>query len=88
MKIKKAEKTPKYFIKTFGCQANYADSERISGFYNSRGFKEVNTLKQADEIIINTCSIRQSAEDRVRGLITNIKSQKSSAKITLTGCMV
>ncbi len=88
MKTKKAEKTPKYFIKTFGCQANYSDSERISGFYKSRGFEEVNSLRQADEIIINTCSIRQSAEDRVRGLVTNIKSQKSSAKITLTGCMV
>ncbi len=88
MTTKKTSNSQKYFIKTFGCQANYADSERIAGYYNSRGFQETDSLEKANEIIINTCSIRQSAEDRVRGLITNIKLQKKRQKITLTGCMV
>ena len=85
---KKADNNPKYFIKTFGCQANYADSERISGFYKNRGFDEASSMASADEIIINTCSIRQSAEDRVKGLVKNIKTKPASPKITLTGCMV
>lgn len=88
MKTKKTTKAHKYFIKTFGCQANYADSERIAGFYNSRGFIETDKAALADEIVINTCSIRQSAEDRVQGLVKKIKSQKKSPKITITGCMV
>lgn len=85
---KKTNNNPKYFIKTFGCQANHADSERISGYYKSRGFDETTALSLADEIIINTCSIRQSAEDRVKGLVKNLKSKTKSPKITLTGCMV
>lgn len=85
---KKTNNNPKYFIKTFGCQANHADSERISGYYKSRGFDEATALSLADEIIINTCSIRQSAEDRVKGLVKNLKSKTKSTKITLTGCMV
>lgn len=85
---KKTNNNPKYFIKTFGCQANHADSERISGYYKSKGFDEATALSLADEIIINTCSIRQSAEDRVKGLVKNLKSKTKSPKITLTGCMV
>ncbi len=80
----------KYFIKTFGCQQNRADSERIEGFYQSRGYIKADRMDRANEIIINTCSIRQSAEDRVKGLLSNIRSDKKykNPKIVLTGCMV
>jgi len=81
----------KYFIKTYGCQMNKSDSERIAGWYESRGWEKAKKIEEADEIVINTCSVRQSAEDRVYGLINNlakskIKNQKS--KIILTGCML
>lgn len=80
----------KYFIKTFGCQQNHADSERIEGYYQSRGYNKATRMDRADEIVVNTCSIRQSAEDRVKGLLLNIRNDKKykNPKIVLTGCMV
>jgi tRNA-2-methylthio-N6-dimethylallyladenosine synthase len=78
-----------FFIKTFGCQQNMADSQRISSYYIARGYKMVKTINAAKEIIINTCMIRQSAEDRVTGLVKNIaKASKHKPKIVITGCMV
>ena len=78
-----------FSIKTFGCQQNVADSQRIASFYLARGYKPSKTLKSASEIVINTCMIRQSAEDRVTGLVKNIvKSRKDKPKIVITGCMV
>jgi len=78
-----------FFIKTFGCQQNEADSQRISSYYKARGYKKSNSSKTASEIVINTCMIRQSAEDRVTGLVKNIaKTKKQKPKIVVTGCMV
>jgi len=66
-----------------------ADSQRIASYYLSRGYRSAKTMNTASEIVINTCMIRQSAEDRVTGLVKNIsKSQKSKPKIVITGCMV
>ncbi len=81
---------PKVFIKTLGCQANKADSERLLGDYVSRGFTETQDWKKADEIVINTCSVRKAAEDRVTGLILNINKHfpLNRPKIILTGCMI
>lgn len=79
----------KYFIKTFGCQANKSDSERIAGDYQSRGFEETANWRDADEIVINTCAVRQRAEDRVKGFLVNITNHFKDAKpkVILTGCM-
>ncbi|MDO8599818.1 MAG: radical SAM protein, partial [bacterium] len=78
-----------FLIKTFGCQQNHADSQRIASYYVARGYKQVKTNKQASEIVINTCMIRQSAEDRVTGLVKNIvKNAKVKPKVVITGCMV
>ncbi len=73
-----------------------ADSQRIASYYLSRGYRQVKSSKTASEIVINTCMIRQSAEDRVTGLVKNIvknKTQKPALptgrpKIVVTGCMV
>ncbi|MBI3385209.1 MiaB/RimO family radical SAM methylthiotransferase [Candidatus Gottesmanbacteria bacterium] len=81
----------KYFIKTFGCAANVADSERISAQYEARGFTKAKTMKMADHIIINTCMVRESAENRVYGLVHNLsqlKIRNYKLKIVVTGCMV
>ncbi|MEX2028670.1 MAG: MiaB/RimO family radical SAM methylthiotransferase [Candidatus Curtissbacteria bacterium] len=82
-------KSPTFYIKTFGCQQNMADSERISSYYVSRGYKPVKSVKSASEIVINTCMIRQTAEDKVTGLVKNlVASNKEKPKIVITGCMV
>ncbi len=81
----------KYFIKTFGCQQNHADSERIDSAFQARGMKPAKDYKDADYIIINTCMVRESAENRVYGLVDNLaqlKLKNLKLKIILTGCMV
>ncbi|QQS43979.1 radical SAM protein [Candidatus Roizmanbacteria bacterium] len=85
----------KYFVKTFGCQQNVADSERIAQAFAARGFTEARDYEDANYVIINTCMVRESAENRVYGLVNNlgtIKAQKSKNnelfKIIVTGCMV
>lgn len=82
----------KYYIFTWGCQMNVADSERIAGDYQSRGYTEAKTVDEADEIVLTTCSVRKSAEDRVLGLVHNFslkfKTAKKRPKIIITGCML
>ncbi len=80
---------PTFYIKTFGCQQNMADSQRIASYYKARGYTESKALKSASEVVINTCMVRQTAEDRVTGLVKNIvKEKKTPPKIVITGCMV
>ncbi|MBU2577648.1 MiaB/RimO family radical SAM methylthiotransferase [Patescibacteria group bacterium] len=81
----------KYFIKTFGCQMNIADSERIAGWYEEMGWVLADKIEDTDEIIINSCSVRESAENRVFGLVDNLSKLKivnCKLKIILTGCML
>jgi len=81
----------KYHIHTFGCQQNEADSERIASQLKSRGMVQAKDIKQADHIIINTCMIRESAENRVYGLVHNLYEEKQKGrklKVVITGCMV
>ena len=54
-----------YFIYTYGCSMNFADTERICALLDSFGLQEVASDKEADLIIFNTCSIKQKAEDKV-----------------------
>ena len=70
---------------------NKADSEKITLSFEHKGYRQAKSAKDADVLIINTCSVRQSAEDRVLGLVNNlskIKSKKRRPKIILTGCML
>ena len=82
----------KYFIQTFGCAANEADSERISSMLEGRGMTRASSLEDSDHVIINTCMVRRSAEDRAYGLIRNLGKQKKQngkpQKIIVTGCLV
>lgn len=83
---------PTYAITTFGCQANVADSERIAAHLESRGYTKSESPLEADHVVINTCMVRQMAEDRVYGLYQNLIKNKQqegkSQKIIVTGCMV
>ena len=82
----------KIFIKTFGCAQNESDSERVKAFFAEKGDVLVDDWKEADTVVINSCVIRESAENRVYGLIDKIRkseSLKSKRKtIILTGCLV
>ncbi len=55
----------KFFIQTFGCQMNHADSEKIHMLLSQAGMSKVDTWEEADIAIFNTCSVRQKSEDRV-----------------------
>lgn len=76
----------KYHIITFGCQMNRSDSERIAAFFEKKGFVETTNIKEANKVIINMCSVRQSAVDRVYGLLPQL--QKLKAEIIITGCIL
>ncbi len=80
-----------YHIITIGCQMNESDSERIAGSLEKQGYEKSEDKYSADLVVINTCGVRQSAEDRIYGLIPEIKkksaSRRKQAKIILTGCL-
>lgn len=66
---------------------NKADSERIAAFLSSAGYKEQKGWIGAKLVVLTTCGIRQSAEDRVYGLVNHIRQNNPSAKIVITGCL-
>ena len=79
-----------YHIKTYGCQGNLADSEKMAGILNKMGYIETLSDEEADVIIFNTCAIRENAENRVfgeLGRIKNLKLVKPSLIMILCGCM-
>ncbi len=78
----------KYFLKTFGCQANLADSEKIALNLKEKGLKEAAKPEEADWVVINSCAVRESAENRVYGLVNRLKEKNPRAKIILTGCLL
>ena len=77
-------------VETFGCQQNVADGQRIMGMLQEMGFGFTEDEKQADVIVINTCAIRDHAEQRIYGLLgalTHAKKAKPEQVICLCGCM-
>ena len=88
--FKNLGKDKKYFIKTHGCQANFRDSETIAGLLDELGFTSSNNEEDADIILINTCAVREGAEDKVFGEIgalKRLKKEKPSMLIGICGCM-
>jgi len=79
--------TKKYFLKTFGCQMNFSDSERIASFLEKLDIQPTNSLEQADLIIFNTCGVRQTAEDRLIGQLRNLRQKNKKAIVAITGCL-
>lgn len=77
-----------YTITTFGCQQNYADSERISALYESRGYTEASLLEEADVVVINTCVVRERAAEKVFGFVRNLYKKNERAHVVITGCLV
>lgn len=81
---------PRYSIVTYGCQMNKNDSERIAGLLSGLGFIETDKEEDADLIFLNTCSVRQSAEERIYGKMEDfIRLKKTNPRliVAITGCM-
>ena len=82
--------TPTAYVETYGCQQNEADSERIRGMLQQSGYAIVNEAEGADVVVMNTCAIREHAEQRVfgnLGALTHTKRRHPGQKIFLCGCM-
>jgi len=78
----------KVYIKTFGCAQNERDSQDLAMGFEKKGDALVDSWQAADTVVINSCVVRQTAEDRVYGLINNIKKRSKKKKVILTGCMI
>ncbi len=79
-----------FFIETYGCQMNVSDSELISGILSKNGFEKTMNIDNADIILVNTCAIREHAEDKVHsrlGFYNKIKEKRPSTIIGILGCM-
>ncbi|MBP3746431.1 MAG: tRNA (N6-isopentenyl adenosine(37)-C2)-methylthiotransferase MiaB [Ruminococcus sp.] len=78
------------YVRSFGCQLNVSDGEKIKGLLSSMGFGFTDNENDADLIILNTCAVRESAEDRVFGIVGSmkkLKENKPSVMIGIAGCM-
>ena len=81
----------KYHIWTEGCQMNVADSQRVGSSLEHLGYTLTETIEEADVIVLNTCVVRQSAEDKAYGRVTSLaplKKKNPNLVINLMGCMV
>lgn len=80
----------KYYIETYGCQMNVADSEVVASILGEAGYEPVSDIKVADLILVNTCSIRENAEQRVWGRLDLFRSEKRKRPqviVGVLGCM-
>ena len=82
---------PGYFIWTIGCQMNKAESRRIAGYLDSAGYEAATSFSHADLVVLNTCVVRQSAENKIvgtLGLLKGLKNKRVDLQILVTGCFV
>ncbi len=82
---------PQYYIWTIGCQMNKAESERLGSFLEQLGYQATASAEEADVIALNTCVVRQSAENRIINKLNALKSLKRShpnLTLAVTGCLV
>ncbi len=81
----------KYHIKTYGCQMNYSDTERVMTVLEKMNYEPVDHYNKADLVILNTCMVKKSAENRVYGLgepFAELKEKNPKLRIGITGCMI
>jgi len=80
----------KLYLESYGCQMNFSDSEIVAAVMAENGYSTTNTIEEADVILINTCAIREGAEQRVRKRLTEMKTLKQAKKhlmVGVLGCM-
>ena len=82
--------SPKLYIETYGCQMNTADSEVVVSVLQDKGYEVTEDIHDADIILVNTCSIRENAEQRVWGrldVFKQVKKKNPAVKVGVIGCM-
>jgi len=80
-----------YYIWTIGCQMNKAESERLGSYLEQLGYQPTPTAEEADLVVLNSCVVRQSAENRVINKLNSLKSLKRlrpGVTLAVTGCLV
>jgi tRNA-2-methylthio-N6-dimethylallyladenosine synthase len=88
--IAKTNNGRKLYIESYGCQMNFADSEIVSSILNENGFEATDDFKSADVILVNTCSIRDKAEQTVRNRLkqfNSVKKTRPEVVVGVLGCM-
>jgi tRNA-2-methylthio-N6-dimethylallyladenosine synthase len=86
-----AQDSRSYFLWTVGCQMNVADSNYIGAALEKRGYQMTEKIDEADIVVLNSCSVRASAEERIAGKlgeIAGLKRRRPNTFVALTGCMV
>ena len=89
--LRKLAQGKKYYIRTYGCQANVRDEETMRAMLEDAGYIFSEDIENVDVIIINTCAVRENAEDKVYGEIGNLKRLRKKNKnlvLAICGCMV
>ena len=86
------EKSKKIFVKSYGCQMNVYDSDRIKNLFEPKGYKETSNFEEADIIVLNTCHIREKAAEKVYSDIGRIAKKRlqansKKAKFVVAGCV-
>lgn len=80
----------KLYLESYGCQMNFSDSEVVASILTNEGFSTTRNIDEADVILLNTCSIRENAETRVRNRLTDFKKKKEDHPelvVGILGCM-
>lgn len=80
----------RFYIESYGCQMNFSDSEIVASILNSKGFGATRNYEEADLVLINTCSIREKAEQTIRKRLTEfkkLKQNKPGILVGVLGCM-
>ena len=88
-KFKPSRNGLKYFVKTFGCQMNEHDSERIAGLFEQDGMVKASSIDESDILFVNTCTIRENADDKLYGTLGQLKvwkNKNSNRKLLVGGC--
>ena len=82
--------TKKLYLESYGCQMNFSDSEVVASILKKEGYQTTSQLKEADLILVNTCSIREKAEQTVRNRLIHfqhLKEKNKKVKVGVLGCM-
>ncbi|MER3521382.1 MAG: tRNA (N6-isopentenyl adenosine(37)-C2)-methylthiotransferase MiaB, partial [Acidimicrobiia bacterium] len=80
----------RYLIKTYGCQMNFHDSERIAGLLEEAGYHPASDVSEADLVVFNTCCVRENADNRLYGNVAALKPLKAknpAMRIAVGGCL-
>src|SRR6266542_1921376 len=79
----------RYYIRTFGCQMNQHDSERIAGLLEAQGMEPASGVDDADLVVLNTCAVRENADNKLYGTLGHLATTKARRKLTIAvgGCL-